>query len=494
MDEASSARCIWPVRPALTPLNWNCLATAFDEFVMDSAHRVLYSTQEGHPAFSAFLESSKYGAEDHELVTYGPIVLGKLLRGDDVSTLVQGLETYFSPDCEIFLNSPGCTRIEMWYLMYANALAAHLIRRLAGERPELAERWRQSATTLQAMARRINYDFNYQGYDFEAHESWTDKDVYRQPDAIGGYAYLMLLTYAMSGDSAFLDESRQALAKYLNFVENPWYEVPDGAMAVVAAARLRAMGDSVDTQLALARLLDPAAALVMGEWGGCEVNGLMRGWRYSTPESAYSMESLMVLPHILPAARYDVRLAADIGRYALHTATNARWFFSDFIHGRESRPDLSSAVPYERLLAQGDGVAPYATGDFEGHKSVYGGAYVLWWDALVKATGDPYILRLDLARSDFLAERAYPTFLYYNPWSDERTVMVEIGENPHDLYDLAQHTWLAKHARGEVELAIPATEARVIALCPSEVRCALRGRTLFVGEVAVDFDARSAQQ
>jgi hypothetical protein len=28
----------------------------------------------------------------------------------------------------------------------------------------------------------------------------------------------------------------------------------------------------------------------------------MRGWRFSTPESAYSMESLMVLPFILPSA------------------------------------------------------------------------------------------------------------------------------------------------------------------------------------------------
>ena len=87
-------------------------------------------------------------------------------------------------------------------------------------------------------------------------------------DAIGGYAYLMLLAYEMYGDAVFLDESRTALTKYLSFADNPWYEVPDGSLAVVAAARLSALGDNADAARALALLLDPAAALVSAPGAG----------------------------------------------------------------------------------------------------------------------------------------------------------------------------------------------------------------------------------
>ena len=479
-----------PDRPQTAPLDWQRLANAFDAFVMDPANQVRYETTEGRPAFSAFLESSRYGTDSHELVTYGPIVLGKILRGDDVAALLPGLSTFFNQEIGICLNSPDATRVEMWYLMYANSLAAHIIRRKGAELPELAAEWRQSAATLRQMARRLDYDFNHQGYDFATGTPWTAEDIYRQPDAIGGYAYLMLLAYEMYGDAVFLDESRTALAKYLSFADNPWYEVPDGSLAVVAAARLSALGDNADAARALAFLLDPAAALVVGAWGGREVNGLMRGWRFSTPESAYSMESLMVLPFILPAARYDVRLARAIGCYALHVAANARHFFSETMLGQESRPDLSPAVAYERLLAEHNGHAPYATGDFEGHKSVYGGAYVLWWDALVKPTDDPCILRLDLTRSDFLAERAYPTLLYYNPWSEERTVSIDLGDDACDLYDLTQHAWLAHAARGITGLRLPPATARVIAMCPAGATQVVRGRTLWLNDVAVDYTAR----
>jgi hypothetical protein len=487
MKSRASIYDLLPPRPGLEPLDWHSLAAAFDAFVMNPDNRIRYTTKSGHHAFSAFMESSRYGTDSHELVTFGPVVLGKLLRGDDVVALAQGLSSFFDQARGIFLNSPGVTRIEMWYLVYANALAAHLARRLTGQMPELAVQWRQSAEMLRQMAHRIHYDFNWQGYDFGEQMPWTAEDIYRQPDSIGGYAYLMLLAFEMFGDRSFLEESRTALTKYLQFADNPWYEVPNGSLALAAAARLCALGHQVDTSRAFALLMDPAASLVVGTWAGCEVNGLMRGWRYSTPESAYSMESLVVLPNILPAARYDVRLADAIGRYALHVAANARYFFSEFMRGQESRPDLSPAVPYERLLAENEGRAPYATGDFEGHRSVYGGAYTLWWDALVRPTEDPFILRLDLTRSDFLSERAYPTFLYYNPWDVERSVTIEMGEEAHDIYGLKQHSWLARSEARTTVLTLPPMEAQVIVLCPAGASPLAQQQVLLVDDIAVDF-------
>jgi hypothetical protein len=456
-----------PARPRQEPLDWQFQASAFDQFVMDRANGVAYRDPQGHQAFTAFLEGEHYGSARHELVTFGPLLLGKWLRGDDVAEMLRSLERYFLAEYGLFSNGPADTRCEMWYLMYANALAVHLIRRHSHVYPHWLELWQRSATALRSIAQKLDYDFHHQGFDFANHCAWTERDIFRQADALGGYAYLMLMTHRMFGRQEDLDEARSALRRYLAMATNPWYEVPDGAMAAMAAAYLAAQGEDFDVAKALSWLFDPDAALVLGEWGGEEVNGLARGWRFSERNSAYSMESLMVLPFVLPVARYAPEFALDIGRYALHVASNARLFYSPFMQGRESRPDLTPAVAYERLLESSGDSAPFATGDFQGHKSVYGGAYALWWGALVHPTEDPYVLQLDLAATDFLADAPEPAYLYYNPWPQPRTVRVPVVSGPSRLLELSTQRTLAPAAAGPTEVEIPASTAYVIAVQPS---------------------------
>jgi hypothetical protein len=456
-----------PDRPQRPPLQWQQQAQAFDRFVMDFANGVAYRDEQGRVAFTAFLEGEHYGTLRHELVTFGPLALGKWLNGDDITALLPTLESYFLQPFGIFSNGPADERCEMWYLMYANALAGHLIRRHTHRFPHWRQLWQQSADALRDLAQRIGYDFNHQGYDFAAQAPWTARDIFRQPDAIGGYAYLMLLTHRLLGGEEYLDEARRALRRYLALAANPWYEAPDGALATLAAAYLAAQGESFDTAKALDWLLDPDAALALGEWGGQEVNGLARGWRFSERDSVYSMESLMILPFILPVARYAPQLASEIGRYALHVAANARLFYSEYMAGCESRPDLTPAVAYERLLARQGDCAPFATGDFQGHKSVYGGAYALWWGALVKPTRDPYVLQLDLAATDFLADSPDPAYLYYNPWPEARSVEVALGAGPHTVVELGSGQTLVQDKEGQATIELPPGAAYVLRVRPS---------------------------
>jgi hypothetical protein len=410
-------------RPREEPLDWEALARRFDAFVGDPANGVAFTNSRGEGAFTAFLEGSTGAKAGHELVSFGPIALGRLLLGMDASDLLPSLAGYFSEEAGIYLNNPGGMRIEMWYLVYIISLAAHLTVTALGNDGAAMERLRRSLATLRTMAHRIGYDFGHQGYDFSAGEPWTSKDIYRQEDAIGGYAYLMLLGHEYFGEPGWLTEAEEAIGRYLGYEANPWYEVPCGAMAVAAAARLAARGRAVDVSRAVDFLLDPGAGLVVGEWGGREANGLYRGWRHSTPESAYSLETLVALPLILPAARYVPELAPRIAAYALHTAANARLFYSEYTRGNESRADLSTDVPYERLYRERGGRSPYA-----GHKSVYGGACSLWWGALVHRTEVPHVLRLDLGKTDFLRPIGEPGWLYYNPWDAPKTVNDPSGE------------------------------------------------------------------
>src|ERR1019366_9469298 len=146
---------------------------------------------------------------------------------------------------------------------------------------------------LKEMAQQIRYDFNSQGYDFAKAEPFTKQDIYRQPDAVGGYSYVMLLAWRLTGKEFCLKEAKTGIDHYLEFAANPWYEIPSGAMAVMAAARLEAMGYRTNAEKALEFVLDSNPGLMAaGRWGGHAVDGLMAGFRSEPPEQAYSMESM----------------------------------------------------------------------------------------------------------------------------------------------------------------------------------------------------------
>jgi hypothetical protein len=155
------------------------------------------------------------------------------------------------------------------------------------------------------------------------------------------------------------------------------YEIPSGAMAAAAAARLDFLGHKVDVERAVSFALDPSIhCLHTGKWGDAEVNGLMAGFRTEPLGEAYSMESLVVLPYLLPMVRLQPQFANLVGRYALHVAANMRLFYSDCIpRENQSQPDLTAAVPYERLTREVNGHSPFSSGDYGSHRSIYGGAY-----------------------------------------------------------------------------------------------------------------------
>jgi len=448
----------FPDRPEERPLDFHALADAFNAYVMDPAHGVNLRAKDGRQVFPSALE----GVEDGGLTTYGPVAMGKELRGEGLEGLAVSLAGYFSEPYGLFLDSNGATLCEYWYLMNVTALAYGLIQLRFAHDAAWLKRVEQSATRLQAMAKQIKYDFNDQGYDFAKGATFTNHDIYRQPDAVGGYSYVMLLAWKLTGKDLYLAEAKIGIDRYLSFAGNPWYEVPSGAMAVLAAARLEAMGYPTNARKALGFAFDAKAGLMAtGRWGGHEVNGLLAGFRTEPPDQVYSMESMVALPYILPAVRFRPELAEEVARYALNVAANLRWFYPQYLpRENQSRPELPAMIPYERLSREEKGHTPYATGDFAGHRSIYGGAYVMWLDKTMQPLGDPWLLRWDLSKTNFLDRNLPQAFLYYNPWPEERRVTVEAAGKQR-VQDLTRRRPLEVHA-GKVELRLGAHEARVI--------------------------------
>jgi len=445
-----------PPRPDQKPLDFGQMADAFDSYVMDPAHGVNLRDKTGRQYFASALETTDEGG----LTCYGPMAMGKELRGSGLDELARSLKAYFSEPYGLFLDGPGKALCEYWYLMNVNSLAFALIQTRFAHDPEWLARVERSAASLREMAHQIGYDFNDQGYDYAAGKPFTLQNVYRQPDAVGGYSYVMLLAWKLTGKDFCLAEAKAGMDRYLAFAKNPWYEVPSGAMAVLAAAYLQSTSYPANSSKALKFVLDSKVGLMAsGRWGACPVDGLMAGFATEPPGQAYSMESMVTFPYLMPALRYRPDLADEVARYALNAAANLRWFYPEFLpKDSQSRPDLPPMVPYERLNREAKGHSPYAEGDFAGHRSVYGGAYVMWLDKMVEPQGDPWLLRWDLTKTNFLEPDLAPTFLYYNPGPEERRIRIEAVGRLHDL----KSNQVLRVQGGKVELALHSQDARVI--------------------------------
>jgi len=448
-----------PARPEEHPLDFRALANAFDAWVMDPAHGLYTTAKDGRLVFPSALE----GEQDGGLTTYAPMALGKELRGEGLAGLSNSLKGYFSEPYGLFLDGAGATLCEYWYLMNVTAMAYGLVRLRFRQDAEWLARVEKSATRLKDMARQLHYDFNSQGYDFAKAAAFTNQDIYRQPDAVGGYSYVMLLAWKLTGKEVFLAEAKIGMDRYLDFAANPWYEVPSGAMAVLAAARLEAMGHPCNTRKALGFVLDAKVGLMAtGRWGGHEVNGLMAGFRTEPAGQTYSMESMVTLPYLLPAVRFRPELAGEVARLALNVAANMRLFYPEYLPREDqSRADLPAMFPYERLSREEKGHSPYATGDFAGHRSIYGGAYAMWLDKMMEPQGDPWLLRWDLGKTDFMEPDLPPAYLYYNPWPEEKRVTVATSNAASKVFDLRSKKQLGRQA-GVVELRLRPFEAQVI--------------------------------
>lgn len=445
-----------PARPNQKPLDFGKIADAFDSYVMDPAHGVNLRDKTGRQYFASALETKDEGG----LTCYGPMAMGEELRGTGLDELARSLKAYFSEPYGMFLDGPGATLCEYWYLMNVNALAFALIQSRFAHDAEWLARVERTAAGLRDMAHQIRYDFNDQGYDYAAGKPFTRQDIYSQPDAVGGYSYVMLLAWKMTGKEFCLAEAKTAIDHYTAFPKNPWYEIPSGAMAVLAAARLEALGYRANTRRALGFVLDAKIGLMAtGNWGSMPVDGLMAGFRTEPPGQAYSMESMVTFPYLMPALRFRPDLAGEVARYALNVAANLRWFYPQYLpRENQSRPDLNPSVPYERLSREAHGKSPYAEGDFAGHRSVYGGAYAMWLDKMIQPQGDPWLLRWDLTRTNFLDRAIPPTFLYYNPYSTAKKIAVSAADQVRDLV-LGR---ILPARQGRVELMLNPEEARVI--------------------------------
>jgi hypothetical protein len=412
-----------PEHPQLPVPDYEKLNRDFRCALLDSKNKVLRYSQNGHPIFGAYIQSGS-----NELVTWGILAVGEFLSGRDAGWISVTYPDFFVPETGLYMNSPGAMATEFWYLFYVNTLAGAVMCTLFPGDKAARERMGSSADAMLRLAQMLDYDFNHQGFLFDKNVPFTRRDVYRQPDSIAGFAYNMLFAALRAERPQYLAQSVQALKRYQDFSENPWYEIPNGSAGLMAAAFLNAHGYELDVRKMAGWVFDHEhGPLQTGKWGDEEIDGLMMGWRGDTREgamaSAYSMETLMPLQFLLPCVRYCPDLADAVGKYARCVLSNFQLFYAMGTKPLfETQPGLAPSIPYEKLERERAGHTPAACGDFCGDRSVYGAGYLYWLEALVRPTSDDDVFAFDLSLTDWLAKEKYPVILLRNPNAVAQTV------------------------------------------------------------------------
>lgn len=508
-------------------IDWREKARAYDRFVfdfqaqgkflpliwLDESHINNDQATFGLPSYVGDPRRSAQRVGAQEGITCMGAVLGATLVGIDKSRAehdyVRMCEAWFNSrnQLNLVLNLQRCeTGGSFWYEIWPHIVFYALADRYP-DKPRLtenmritADRWRRACNDL-AGPNGIP-DFDHTSYNFRTGQP-VDNGRWKEPDAAAGVAWLQYAAWIRFQDPRHLAAAEGCLRFLEDRPENPYYEVllPYGALV---AARLNA---ELDRDYDVDRLLNWCFGIsdcrggwgvTVGRWGDYDCDGLL-GSIDNRGGYAFAMNTFAQAGALVPLVRYDTRYARAIGKWMLNLANSARLFYPSALppdHQTSAfwQGDLDHVIAYEGLRHQWQGKSPCATGDplvmNWGPKTdlgLYGSGYVGMLGSIVRPTNVPCILQLDCLATDFFRSEAYPTFLFYNPYPEERSFQLAVGSGRSDLYDAVTHGMVKQDVRGQVELVLPADSAAVIVIVPAGGKLTSEGKRRLVDGVVVDW-------
>lgn len=330
-----------------------------------------------------------------------------------------------------------------------------------------------------------------------------------QSDAAAGFAYVLYGAWRKYGDPRYLRAARSAMDALNAETGSPFYEVIM-PFAVYMAARMNAeAGSAYDVAKFFDWTFDgqsrsrPGWGVLTGSFDSYAVDGLCGS---VSEEYAFAMNTFALMWPLLPAVRYDQSFARAVGRWAVNAVGNARYFYPQYVApAHQSLTDTSIArgvIAYEGFrrhdkydrpqlqgvegVAIGDGPQWVAGNPQHAMLSVYGSAYAGIFGAAVRPTNIEKILQLDCTATDLFAQ-SHPTYLYYNPYATGKSVRIDLGPAPTDLYDTVSRTYLCRRKSGVHYFDLAPDAARVVVLLPAGGRRRVRDGVLYVDGIPVDY-------
>jgi hypothetical protein len=377
----------------------------------------------------------------------------------------------------------------------------------------VADRWVECVVALggELEPKRLP-NFNYRAFNFITMKPL--EHAVPEPEAAGAIGWLLYMAYQNTGDIKYLKYSELCLEAYSGFEESPVYEL-QYLYGTVAAARMNAeLGKDYNLDKMMNWCFDVGPlrvwahtlgwGAVVGKWNGMDASGLLAAVSEegNTDFGDYSflMNNFQLCGVLAPIARYDTRYARALGKYILNAASAMRWFYSRYLpvenqdcYAWSSKYDPNSYIAYEGLRQFKNGKSPFATGDAMQHSwaktnlSLYSSAPVGYLGGILQTTNVEAILKIDLLKTDFFHNEAYPTFLYYNPYKEAKRVKLNLGVEKYTLYEATTNRIVAKSATGIYHLEINSDSAIVLVLAPENGTISYEQNKTLINKIVVDY-------
>jgi hypothetical protein len=463
--------------------------------------------------------------ENHEALGALGAVLGATMVGIDKSdqkgrNYVRMLRNYFNKDngwniIQNFTNKGahigGGYCNDFWYEIHNNVLFYSVADKYNDEKEfdgilrTIAEQFYKSDSVM-----GDSYSYSY--FDFKEMKGYVNH-IPTQEDVAGGYAFILYSAYKKFGDEKYLRAAKNALNVLYNQKENRFYEAMMPIAAHIAARMNAEHGTNYDISRYLNWTFDGDAVgregwgVLADNWGGYDVSGLA-GSTVHNGGYGFLMNTFDLMLPLSVIVRYDPRYSNAVGKWALNASNAARFCYPYEI------PDSLQAIPehkaitkdviaYEGVIKESSypefkGITPFAQGDGpqwypnmpkETMFSVYGSGHVGFFGGIIKSTNIPEILQINCTIADFFAsQKSFETFLYFNPYTENKKVELNVGNQAYNLYDLNTKKIVAKNVKGMTGFVVPAQSSTVLVLVPADRTLVSKEGKLYAGNIVVDYN------
>jgi hypothetical protein len=519
-----------------TPYNvrdWQEVALRYDSFVYDLQRAGQYLPLSYLiPAGLNYPEQGSFGLHTYvgtnsplgnEAINVLPSLVGASLAGIDKRSqfgrdwVLMAQDFFNKANGEnIYLNNPGASSgNDWWYDMMPNVFFYQLYDLYPGLGSEADWQFETIASRfLEAVRAMGGHDapwapayMNYRAWRFQSME--PNASGVPEPEAAGAFAWALYHAWKKTGNPDFLKGAEWSIEFLDDWPANPSYELQLPYGTLTAAKMNAEIGTRYDVEKMVNWSFDRGPlrgwGTIVGNWNGFDVAGLVGEANDGGNDYAFQLNGVQQAAALVPMVRYDKRYARAIGKWVLNLANATRLFFPGFLPSSlqdasawSSANDPGQVMGYEALRQVWQGASPFSTGDAvlggwaATNLALYGTSSIGYLGALVEKTDVDRILKIDLLKTDFFRDEAYPSYLFYNSYNTARTIQFHAGDAPADLYEALSESFLLQNVDGSVSLSIPANEAILVVVCPAGGEVTYDRNKMLVDGVVVDY-RQSAQ-
>jgi len=510
--------------------DWKQVTIGYDNFVFDFNLSGQYlpliwlnTNTINYPAHNSFGLHTVVGTlfpGSAEAINLLPAVISASLVGLDKSNQngynwVLMIEEYFNKQngSDVYLNHPtGSNWDDWWYDTMPNIFFYQLYDMYPNtgdfeyQFTTVADRWLKAVEVMGGSTtpwRKPN--MNYRAFNLITMTPYSSGVL--EPEAAGAIAWIQYNAFIETNDPNYRIGAEWAMEFLDGLTSNPSYEL-QLAYGVYLAARMNAeIGTTYDVEKLIKWSFNVGPlrswGAILGQWGNYDVNGLI-GEVNGSNDYAFLMNTFEQVGALVPLVRYDDRFARAIGKWVLNASNAARLFYTNYLPDQNQdseewahQYDPNSYISHEALRETQYGQSPYATGDAVSggwgmtNLALYTSSHVGILGGIIDTTNVEKILKLDLLKTDYFHDMSYPTFLYFNPFNENKMVDLYVGNGLYDIYDAVSNTFLMNGITGTTTITIPSDEAVVAVVTPSGGTITYALDKMLIDGVVVDY--RSGQ-